>query len=302
MQFVKAKRTLARLRLALTGPSGSGKTYSALLIAAGLGGRVAVIDTERGSASLYAGLPGMPEYDVLNLDAPFSPERYIEAVQAAEHAGYDVLIIDSITHEWSGAGGCLEINDALSRSPRCRGNTWSAWAETTPRHRRFVDAILQSPLHVIATIRSKTDSTQEKDEKTGKTRVVKLGMRAETRDGMDYEFSVVLDLSPDGHWASASKDRTTLFSQPEIITPQTGARLRAWLDSATPPAPAPAPQAPSADFIESARQAAAAGTAAFIQWGNSMKAERPAELELFKSLPIFREIYTAAKAVDIARS
>ena len=107
MQFKKAQRRLSKLRLAIQGPSGSGKTFGALLLAKGLGGSIAVIDTERGSASLYSDVEGMPEFDVLDLEAPYTPERYIEAITAAEQAGYDILIIDSMTHEWSGVGGCF---------------------------------------------------------------------------------------------------------------------------------------------------------------------------------------------------
>lgn len=120
--FRKAKRGLSKLRLALSGVSGSGKTYSALLLAKGLGGRIAVVDTERGSASLYADMPGIPDFDVLDLEAPFSPERYVEAIRAAESAGYDVLIIDSMSHEWTGKGGCLELADEIATA-RFRGNT-----------------------------------------------------------------------------------------------------------------------------------------------------------------------------------
>ncbi|WP_294636586.1 ATP-binding protein [uncultured Aquabacterium sp.] len=227
MQFTKAVRKKAKLRLALTGPSGSGKTYGALMIAQGLGGKIAVIDTEHGSASLYSDLC---EFDTLELTAPYSPERYIEAIKAAERAGYDTLIIDSTTHEWSGSGGCLEINEQTAQA-KFRGNTWSAWNETTPRHRRFIDAMLQSKMHIIATGRSKTETSQE-DAGNGKKKVVKLGMKTEQRDGFEYEFTVVLDLVHDGHYALASKDRTNLFgSTPFRISDQTGKDLSAWLES-----------------------------------------------------------------------
>jgi hypothetical protein len=121
MQFEKAARKKAKLRLALTGPSGSGKTYGALQIAKGIGGKIAVIDTEKGSASLYTHLA---EFDVLELAPPFTPERFIEAVKAAEAGGYSTLIIDSITHEWSGSGGCLELVDQVARA-KFKGNSWT---------------------------------------------------------------------------------------------------------------------------------------------------------------------------------
>lgn len=229
MQFTKAVRKKARLRLALTGPSGSGKTYSALLLAKGIGGRIAVIDTEHDSASLYAGLPEMPEFETLNLAPPFTPERFTEAVAAAEAAGFEVLILDSITHEWNGSGGCLELVDEIARA-KFKGNSWSAWNEVTPRHRDFLDALLRSPLHIIATMRSKTETAQT--EENGRKKVVKLGMKSEQRDGFEYEMTVVLDLVHDGHYATATKDRTGLFTNadPKPITEATGQALLQWLD------------------------------------------------------------------------
>lgn len=235
--FKKAQRSLSKLRLAIQGPSGSGKTYGALQLAKGLGGRIAVIDTERGSASLYSDIEGMPEFDVLDLDAPFTPERYIEAITAAEQAGYDILIIDSMTHEWSGVGGCLEINDALARS-RYKGNSWAAWNEVTPRHRKFVDKMLTSTCHIIATMRSKTDTVQ--NERNGRKVVEKVGIKTEQRDGMDYEFTIVFDVTPTDHIATTSKDRTALFNDPMILNVEVGQKIASWLSSAK-PAPVPAP-------------------------------------------------------------
>lgn len=223
--FQKAVRKQSKLRLALVSPSGGGKTYSALKLAKGLGGKIAVIDTEQDSASLYAHIC---DFDVKKLSAPYTPEKYIEAIKEAANLGYDVLIIDSTTHEWSGVGGCLEINDMLAKA-RYRGNTWSAWNETTPRHRKFIDTILQCPMHVITTARSKTDTIQEKVG--DKTKVVKVGMKTEQRDGFEYEFTVVLELSHDGHFAIASKDRTGLFLDPHVISEETGQRLNDWLNT-----------------------------------------------------------------------
>lgn len=226
MKFQKAVRKQAKLRLALTGPSGSGKTYSALLLAKGIGGSVAVIDTERSSASLYDHL--VP-FDTLDLAPPYSPERFMEAVKAAEQSGYSTLIIDSITHEWSGIGGCLELVDDIAKA-KYKGNSWSAWNDITPRHRAFLDCLMQSPLHIIATMRSKTETAQV--EENGRKKVVKLGMKAEQRDGAEYEFTIVLDIVHEGHYATASKDRTGLFSgDPKPISPETGKMLADWLNS-----------------------------------------------------------------------
>lgn len=231
MTFTKATRKKAKLRLALTGPSGSGKTFGALTIARGLGGKIACIDTEKGSASLYS---HMAEFDVLELAPPYSPERYIDAIQEAGKAGYDVLIVDSTTHEWSGAGGVLELLDQVAAA-KYRGNTWSAWNELTPRHRNFIDAMLQSDMHIIATGRSKTETAQV--EENGRKKVAKLGMKTEQRDGFEYEFTVVLDIVHDGHYAVASKDRTGLFGgDAKQITAETGAKLLAWLETGEVPA------------------------------------------------------------------
>jgi hypothetical protein len=232
MKFTKATRQKAKLRLAVTGPSGSGKTWGALLLATGLGGRIAVVDTERESASLYSHLT---DFDTLNLGSPFTPERYIEAIKAAEEAGYDTCIIDSITHEWSGVGGCLELVDQIARA-KYKGNSWSAWNDVTPRHRALLDAILHSSMHIIVTLRSKTETAQT--EENGRKKVVKLGMKAEQRDGFEYEMTVVLDLIHDGNFATATKDRTGLFSNanPAPITVDTGKQLKQWLEMGAEPA------------------------------------------------------------------
>lgn len=244
--FKKAERKKARLRLALSGTSGSGKTYGALQIAKGLGGKIAVLDTERGSASLYS---DTVDFDVVELGPPYEPERFIEVMDAAAKAGYDVLIIDSITHEWKGAGGMLEIVDNIARA-KFRGNSYAAWNEGDKRHRRFVDAMLHSPLHVIVTMRSK--AVYVEGERNGKKTIEKQGAAPEQRDGIEYEFTAVLDLTVDGNLAVKSKDRTRLFNDPFRITEDTGRKLREWLESgaesqepAQPQRPAPAAPAPT---------------------------------------------------------
>ncbi|MFW5734515.1 MAG: ATP-binding protein [Oceanidesulfovibrio sp.] len=221
--FRPAQRSSANLRLALCGPSGSGKTFSALRIAQGLGERIALIDTERGSGELYSDLC---DYDVARLDPLYTPARYIEAIQAADKAGYDVLIIDSLSHAWAGQGGVLEMKDHAEKSTR---NSFAAWREVTPEHNRLVDAILEAGLHVIATMRTKTAYEVQKKE-DGKTRVVKVGLEPIQRDGLEYEFTTVFDLAIEGHVASATKDRTRLFDgQRVVLDEETGRRLRAWL-------------------------------------------------------------------------
>ena len=236
----KARRSATKLRILLTSPSGGGKTFGALLLAKGLGGRTVVIDTEEGSSDLYDELH---EFDVIDLKPPFTPERYVEAISAAEAAGYEVIVVDSVTHCWSGKGGCLELVDDIAKA-QFRGNTWSAFSVITPRWRAFVDAILRSSAHIVCTGRSKTETAQVEDH--GKKKVAKLGMKLEARDGLEYEFTTVLDLVHDGHYATVSKDRTGIFSgDPKPITVETGKRLAEWLAGAEPaPAAKPRPAQP----------------------------------------------------------
>jgi len=226
MQLQKATRKKVKLRLNLSAPSGAGKTYSALLMAKGLVGdwtKIAVIDTENGSASLYEHLGA---FNVIDLAPPFTPERYIQAIDACLKAGMECIIIDSSTHEWSGTGGCLEANDNLARA-KYKGNTWSAWSETTPRHDAFVNKVLQSDVHIITCTRSKMETVMTDDKK-----VKKVGMKDIQREGWEYELTVSLNIDRDTHTVIASKDRTELFEgkQPFVITEATGQLIREWCE------------------------------------------------------------------------
>ena len=193
MAFQKATKKEAKLRLALIGPSGSGKTYTALTVATHLvpGGRIALIDTERGSASKYADLF---DFDVQEL-AAFHPQRYIEAIGEAQAAGYDVLVIDSLSHAWMGKDGALELVDKAAKR-NAGNNSWAAWRDVTPLHNALVDAMLAAQLHVIVTMRSKMEYVQDRDEK-GKPVIRKVGLQPIQRDGLEYEFDVVGDMDQD---------------------------------------------------------------------------------------------------------
>lgn len=226
MQLRKATRKKAYLKLNLSGPSGSGKTMSAILMAFGLVGdysKIALIDTENGSADLYSHLG---DFNVVPLEAPYSPERYIQAVDACLSAGMECVIIDSSTHEWSGLGGCLDLNEQLAAA-KYRGNTWSAWNEITPRHDAFVQKVLQSKCHFITCTRSKTETIMGEDKK-----VKKVGMKDIQREGWEYELTVSLNIDRDTHKATASKDRTNIFEgkDPFVITPETGKAIKAWCE------------------------------------------------------------------------
>ena len=224
--FTKATRRKAKLRLALCGTSGSGKTYSALLIAKGIGGKVALIDTENRSASLYEGLA---EFDVCEVQPPFTVQKYIDAIKAAEAEGYKVLIIDSLTHAWAGQGGLLEEVDRKAAASRSK-NSYAAWREITPLHNQLVDTILQSQMHVIVTMRTKTAYEMEKDDR-GKVTPVKMGMAPIQRDGLEYEFTVVLDVENTKHMATSGKDRTGLFDGKVFVPDEdTGKQLNEWLE------------------------------------------------------------------------
>ncbi len=223
----RATKRRAKLRLGMSGPAGSGKTYSALQIASGLGGRIGMIDTEHGSGDLYADL--LPEgYDVLSLSPPYTPARYIEAIHALEDIGVSTIIIDSLTHAWSGEGGSLDRQGKIADKS---GNSWQAWRQVTPEHNALVEALLQSRCHIIATMRAKTEYVQEKDERTGKQVVRKIGLAPIMRDGIEYEFTTFFELDVQ-HMAYAGKDRTRLFDA-EIFRPdvETGRKLLSWLNS-----------------------------------------------------------------------
>lgn len=225
MELKKASRKKVKLRLGLSGASGFGKTYSALLLAYGMTNdwsKIAVIDTENGSAELYSNLG---EYNVLTLQSPFSPERYIEAIKTCESANVEVIIIDSITHEWDGKGGCLDINNEL-------GGRFTDWAKVTPRHNAFVQALLQSKCHIITTVRRKQEYDMVKNER-GKIEPVKVGTKEVTKDGFEYELTINFEFVNEKHLVKASKDRTSMFAnEPEfIINSETGKKILEWCEN-----------------------------------------------------------------------
>lgn len=222
MKLVKAKRQEVSLRIGLSGPSGFGKTYSALVMAYGITNdwnKIAVIDTENGSSNLYSHLG---DFNVLVLKEPFNPERYIQAIKTCDESGVKVIIIDSITHEWQGKGGCLELHGKL-------GGRFQDWGKITPRHQAFVDSIINASCHVITTVRSKIDYSMDRGE-NGRTMVVKHGLKPITREGLDYELTVNFELINDKHLAKVGKDRTGLFmGKPEfVINSSTGNKLMSW--------------------------------------------------------------------------
>lgn len=228
MEIRKAERKKAKLRLGIAAPSGAGKTYSALLLAFGLGGKVGLIDTEHGSGDLYAHLG---DYDIISIEAPYSVSKYLEAIKAFEQAGYGTIIIDSLSHAWAGDGGLLDKQGKMAD----RGtNSFAAWRTITPEHNSLVEAMLRSPCHIIATMRAKQEYVLETNDK-GKQQPKKVGLAPVQREGMEYEFTVMLDVDMN-HIASASKDRTSLFDGRFFkISDETGKELLAWLETGAEP-------------------------------------------------------------------
>jgi Cdc6-like AAA superfamily ATPase len=227
--FRKATKASAKLRLALTGPPGSGKTYTSLNIAKHLGSSIALIDTEKGSASKYADLF---EFDVLELES-FHPQTYIDAIHAAEAVGFDVLIIDSFSHAWVGKDGALELVDRAKKQKQGGGNDFSAWRDITPLQNSLVEAIVSARLHVIATMRSKTEYVMEQNER-GKMVPRKVGLAPVQRDGVEYEFDVIGDLNPDNELI-VTKTRCPQLNG--AVIKQAGKEvadiLSAWLEGVT---------------------------------------------------------------------
>lgn len=191
--FTKATKLKAKLRMALIGVSGGGKTFTSLKIASSIGNKIAVIDTERGSASKYS---DMFNFDVLELES-FEPQKYIEAIQAAEKLGYDVIIIDSLSHAWNAKGGILEQHEKATLRQKTQ-NSYTAWRDVTPLHNELINTIIQSKIHIIATMRAKTEYVQERGE-NGKTSIKKVGLAPIQRDGMEYEFDIVADMDIDNN-------------------------------------------------------------------------------------------------------
>jgi hypothetical protein len=218
MQLNRAERKNVKIKLGLQGSSGSGKTMSALLLAYGLTNdwsKIAIIDTENHSAELYSHLGA---YNVLNLEPPFSPERYKEAIEVCKKAQMEVIIIDSISMEW---------DYVLEQHSQLAGNSYTNWSKFTPRHHSFVQSILQANAHVICTLRAKQDYVL--NEKNGKFVPEKVGLKSIQRDGLDYELTIVFEIDIK-HNAVATKDRTELFSgKTEFkISAETGKEISEW--------------------------------------------------------------------------
>lgn len=264
LTFKKAQREQVRIKVGIAGPAGSGKTMSSLLMAYGITrsefpnlsdaevwDKICLIDTENGSGSLYVGKQVGPTligaYNTIDLTPPFEPGVFVDAIHMAEQHGMNVIIIDSLSHAWVGVGGALDQQGKIAERS---GNSWTAWRSVTPQHNKLVDAMLQSPAHIIANMRAKMEYQQTTND-AGKKQVKAIGMGVVMREGIEYEFTVSFMLDYD-HIANSTKDRTGMFDGKYFtIDANTGKQMYEWLSSgAVPapkaeiPAPAPAPSQP----------------------------------------------------------
>ena len=238
VSFKKAVREKVYAKVLLTGPSGSGKSMSALKMATGLyrkcgGEGIAYIGSEGDRDRLYAKSNNGHgfDYDLLQISEPFTPEKYIEAIDAAIDAGYKICIIDSITQAWT------YLNDEHSKMG---GNSFTNWSRLKPRHRAMVQKILTSPMHILITARGKDEWILE--EKNGKQVPKKAGVGAVTDKDISYEVMLSLQIDQDTHIAHADKDNTRLFDgKYEIITEKHGEMLYDWCESGDVAEPKPTP-------------------------------------------------------------
>jgi hypothetical protein len=222
----QAERRQAKLRLALTGVSGSGKSLGAINLASGMGKKFVVIDTEHRSADLYAHIA---KYDVLTLDKPFTPEKYIQAINYCESQGYEIIIVDSLSHAWAGEGGVLDMHDAATQAS-ARKNSWTAWKDVAPWQNKLINTVIQSPAHIILTLRVKTH--YDVVDVDGKKKPIKIGLSPIQKEGLEYEFTCVLSMDKDSYLYTSSKDRTGMFEgRHEKLSQETGKKIMEWLES-----------------------------------------------------------------------
>ena len=260
----QATRTQAKARIGFVAPAGAGKTYGSLLLAKELanGGKVVMIDTENRSSEKYADLFA---FDIVEFDPPYTPARYVEAIQYAERAGAAVIIIDSLSHAWAGQGGALEMVDGIKAKSRSN-NSYVAWRDVTPAHNALIEGMLQTKCHLIACMRAKTEYVQEKDEH-GKTTIRKVGMAPIQREGMDYEFDIVFDVDWD-HRAIVTKSRMFALSDKVYrpLTSEVGREIHDWCNGGVAAVEKPVSQPRPAVKPDPANSNGKMTQAEFIKW------------------------------------
>lgn len=228
----KAVRENVAVKVALMSPSGGGKTYSSLRLATGMADemekitgerpRILMGNTEGARGRYYA---NEFEYDIVDIDPPYNPEKFVQFIQFAEREGYRILILDSASHEWEGKGGCLDLHTQA-------GGRYQDWAKVTPRHDQFIEAMSKSPMHIISTMRGKDKYEMEKDD-SGKTTVSKLGLGAKQREGFEYEFTCTFLIDQRTSLATYQKDNTHIFENDAavVLTEEHGRRIIRWANS-----------------------------------------------------------------------
>lgn len=231
-QIKKAVREKIYAKIALIAPSGGGKTYSSLRLATGMKeeieretgkkAKILMANTEQARGYYYA---DEFDYDIVDIEAPHNPEKYVELIDFAVREGYDILIIDSSSHEWEGKGGCLELQQQA-------GGTYQSWGRVTPRHNKFIQAIADSPIHIIATMRGKDQYEVNKDDK-GKVSVQKLGVGSKQREGFEYEFTCTFTIDQKTSMATSQKDNTHIFENETavLLSEEHGRRIIKWANS-----------------------------------------------------------------------
>lgn len=247
MEFKTAKRDKVYIKAVITGPSGSGKSYSALRVATGIAEKIGAVGAG-GSKIAYIGSEGTRnnyyadefQYDLIDLEE-FSIDTYMEAVNLAISSGYKVLIVDSLTHVWTW------VNEQVNNEPRM--TSFQAWGKWKPKHRKLMEKILFSPIHVVATARGKDEYIME--EKSGKQVPKKVGMGAQQDKDIQYEYTVAFMLDQDSHLAHAEKDNTHLFELNEVLTEKSGEKLYEWSIKGD----APAKQRKTTDEVEAEKLA-----------------------------------------------
>ena len=297
--FQKAVKTKAKIRLAIDGPSGSGKTYTALIAATSLadGGKIAVIDTERGSAALYS---DKFNFDTATLDT-FSPQSYIDLIRFAEQSGYAVIVIDSLSHAWEGEGGVLDMHDQATKRQKTQ-NSYTAWSDVTPKHRALIDAMLQSKCHIIATMRSKMEYVQEKNS-DGRTVIRKVGMAPIQRQGMEYEFTIVGDMDLDHNFA-VSKSRMDKIADAVVCKPGTSFfdSISAWVnsgeDAPNPPEKISRPEAPAVLLYENLEQVSEKAIPSYLAYVEAHGGKAPANVHNLRNWYKSRTESTAVTVDD----
>lgn len=282
MAFKKATKHEAKARIAILGPSGAGKSYTALAVASGLGTRIAAIDTEHGTLSKYSDLFAFDVQELSN----FAPMQYMNAISEAEAAGYEVLVIDSLSHAWNGQGGLLSQADIVTKRG---GNSYTAWADLTPQHIALIEAQHACKMHLVVTMRSKQEYVLEQNSK-GKQVPRKVGMGAVQRDGMEYEYDCVLEMDY-AHVARITKTRAVQFDGVEIEKPGAafGREFRAWLAGAPAVEPKALPQQERKSTPPPAANGGAIFGRAFPNKNYATKPLKDAPLEILEDYRVWLE-------------